>query len=126
MSSKKSKSKKQGCPANKVKVLNRCIPKNPNTIYIAFVKDAEKKGHDHTKLNNVVRNTFVATKAEIVAGKKFYKWVLEDPSGSIVKRYKIIGGKTWRAGIDMLFPAGLVEQRRGLNQHLWAKYKKVD
>ena len=110
------------CESDKVKVLGRCIKADSNQIYAKFLENAEKNGIDHRRIDKVVRNTFVATSAEVEAGKQFYNWVLED----IGNRYKIIGGKTWRAGEDMLFPSRLVEQRRGLNMHLWDEYPKVN
>lgn len=109
------------CSKGKVAVLGRCITANPANVYKSFLKDAENRGHDHTRIDKVVRNKFVATWAEVEAGKSFHNWVLED----IGNRYKIIGGKTWRAGKDMLFPNELVH-RRQINMHLWDEYPKVD
>lgn len=111
----------KACSRGKVRVLGRCITANSDSVYNKFLKDAENRGHDHTRIDKVVRNKFVATWAEVEAGKKFYNWTLED----IGNRYKIIGGKTWRAGKDMLFPTGLVYSRQ-INMHLWDKYPKVN
>lgn len=93
---------------------------DPNKIYKKFLDQAKKEGYDHTAINQIVgRETkAVLTKAEVEAGLNFSNWVQED----IGKRYEIIGGKTWKfttgRGI-VLIPAGLAQQRIGLNQHLW-------
>ena len=110
----------KACLKGKVNVLGRCTNANSDNVYKKFLNDAEKRGHDHTRIDKVVRNKFVATWAEVEAGKQFYNWTLED----IGNRYKIIGGKTWRAGDDMLFPTKLVNSRQ-INMHLWDKYQKV-
>ena len=110
----------KACSRGKVRVLGRCITTNPDNVYNKFLKDAEERGLDHTRIDKGVRNKFVATWAEVEAGKKFYDWTLED----IGTRYKIIGGKTWRAGDDMLFPLELVNSRQ-INMHLWDEYPKV-
>lgn len=115
-------SKSKGCQKGKVEVLGRCIKADSNQVYKKLLEDAKRRGFDHSAINNVVRNTFVATSAEVEAGKRFNNWVLED----IGARYGIIGGKTWKAGKDMLFPSQLVQQRRGLNIHLWDEYPKID
>lgn len=110
------------CEKGKVEVLGRCIKADSSQVYNRLLKDAEQRGFDHMGMNIVVRNTFVATAAEVEAGKRFNKWVLED----IGNRYGIIGGKTWKAGNNMLFPVKLVQQRRGLNIGLWDEYPRVD
>lgn len=111
----------KACARGKVNVLGRCITATSDNVFKHFLKDAEKRGYDHIRIDKVVRNKFVATWAEVEAGKKFYNWTLED----IGDRYRIIGGKTWRAGDNMLFPTELVNDRQ-INMHLWDEYQKVN
>lgn len=107
--------------SEKVKVLGKLVNPDPIKIYNRFLKKAKEEGHDHSGIDVVVRNKFVATEAEVEAAKMFFSWVLED----IGTNYKVIGGKTYRAGEDMLFPAGL-PATRCFNMHLWEEYKHVN
>jgi hypothetical protein len=86
-------------------------------IYTNFLKKEIKNGSKNDKIQYIIRDKIVVTEAEYKASIKFYNWVLEN----ITNNYKIIGGNTWRFGNNMLFPKELVNQRMGLNQHLWNK-----
>lgn len=87
----------------------------PKKVYKRLLEKAKEEGFDHSGIVHIIRNRIAVTEAELEAAKAFFKWVLED----IEKRYKDIGGKTYRFGKDMLYPKELAEQRMGLNTHLW-------